>query len=53
MNIYNAKLREYRRLKKISSRANPLPDLMEKGYVVELPFGYGKKVDYEKASMHL
>tara|TARA_B100000959_G_scaffold32923_1_gene31381 strand:+ start:139 stop:1782 length:1644 start_codon:yes stop_codon:yes gene_type:complete len=38
VNIYNAKLGEYRRLKKISSRANPLPDLMEKGYVVELPF---------------
>jgi hypothetical protein len=38
VNIYNAKLAEYRRLKKISSRANPLPDLMEKGYVVELPF---------------
>jgi hypothetical protein len=38
VNIYNAKLVEYRRLKKISSRANPLPDLMEKGYVVELPF---------------
>ena len=38
VDIYNAKLREYRRLKKISSRANPLPDLMEEGYVVELPF---------------
>ena len=38
VDIYNAKLREYRRLKKISSRANPLPDLMEKGYAVELPF---------------
>jgi hypothetical protein len=38
VDIYNAKLGEYRRLKKISSRANPLPDLMEKGYVVELPF---------------
>lgn len=38
VNIYNAKLAEYRRLKKISSKANPLPDLMEKGYVVELPF---------------
>ena len=38
VNIYNAKLGEYRRLKKISSRANPLPDLMEKGYAVELPF---------------
>jgi len=38
VDIYNAKLREYRRLKKISSSANPLPDLMEKGYVVELPF---------------
>ncbi len=45
VDIYNAKLGEYRRLKKISSRANPLPDLMEKGYVVELPFwiwGEGK-----------
>jgi hypothetical protein len=38
VDIYNAKLGEYRRLKKISSRANPLPDLMEKGDVVELPF---------------
>ena len=38
VDIYNAKLREYRRLKKISSKANPLPDLMEEGYVVELPF---------------
>ena len=38
VDTYNAKLGEYRRLKKISSRANPLPDLMEKGYVVELPF---------------
>ena len=38
VDIYNAKLREYRRLKKISSKANPLPDLMKKGYVVELPF---------------
>jgi len=38
VDIYNAKLGEYRRLKKISSRANPLPDLMEKGFVVELPF---------------
>ncbi|MFQ5688423.1 MAG: hypothetical protein ACE5GV_17385, partial [Candidatus Scalindua sp.] len=38
VDIYNAKLEEYRRLKKISSKANPLPDLMEKGYVVELPF---------------
>ncbi|MHC4322028.1 MAG: hypothetical protein ACYST3_07110 [Planctomycetota bacterium] len=38
VDIYNAKLREYRRLKKISSKANPLPDLMEEGYVVEMPF---------------
>ncbi|MGR3173705.1 MAG: hypothetical protein ACUZ8N_03815 [Candidatus Scalindua sp.] len=38
VDIYNAKLREYRRLKKISSKANPLPDLLEEGYVVELPF---------------
>ena len=35
---YNTKLREYRILKKISSKANPLPDLMEKGDVVEMPF---------------
>jgi len=38
VDIYNAKLREYRRLKRISSKANPLPDLMEKGFVVEMPF---------------
>ena len=38
VDIYNAKLREYRKLKKISSKANPLPDLMEKGFVVEMPF---------------
>lgn len=36
--IYNAKLREYRKLKKISSKANPLPDLMEEGFVIEMPF---------------
>ncbi len=38
VDIYNAKLREYRKLKRISSKANPLPDLMVQGYVVELPF---------------
>ena len=38
VDIYNAKLREYRRLKRISSKANPLPDLVEKGFVVEMPF---------------
>jgi hypothetical protein len=38
VDIYNTKLREYRKLKKISSKANPLPDLMEKGFVVEMPF---------------
>ncbi len=47
VNIYNEKLREYRKLKKISSKANPLPDLMEQGYVVEMPFwiweGSGKR----------
>ncbi len=47
VNIYNAKLREYRKLKKISSKANPLPDLMEQGNVVEMPFwiweGGGKR----------
>ncbi len=36
--IYNAKLEEYRKLKGIDSKANPLPDLKEKGYVIELPF---------------
>jgi hypothetical protein len=43
VNIYNAKLREYRKLKKISSKANPLPDLMEQGYVVEMPFWLWEK----------
>ena len=38
VDIYNTKLREYRTLKRISSRANPLPDLKEEGYVVEMPF---------------
>ncbi len=37
------KLREYRKLKKISSKANPLPDLMEKGFVVEMPFWMWKR----------
>jgi len=43
VDIYNAKLREYRRLKSISSKANPLPDLMEKGFVVEMPFWMWKR----------
>ncbi len=38
VNIYNTKLREYRTLKRISSKANPLPDLKEEGYVAEMPF---------------
>ena len=38
VDIYNTKLREYRTLKRISSKANPLPDLMKEGYVVEMPF---------------
>ncbi len=38
VDIYNAKLGEYRKLKKISSKANPLPDLMVKEFVVEMPF---------------
>ena len=46
--IYNAKLREYRRLKKISSNANPLPDLMEKGFVVEIPFWMWKRDEPRK-----
>ncbi len=49
VNIYNAKLAEYRRLKKISSKANPLPDLMEKGYVVELPFWIWSKGESRKS----
>ena len=47
--IYNAKLREYRRLKKISSKANPLPDLMEKGFVVEIPFWMWKRDEPRKS----
>ncbi len=43
VDIYNAKLREYRKLKKISSKANPLPDLMEEGFVVEMPFWMWKE----------
>ncbi|MCP4267701.1 MAG: hypothetical protein GY777_19400 [Candidatus Brocadiaceae bacterium] len=47
VNTYNEKLREYRKLKKISSKANPLPDLMEQGNAVEIPFwiweGGGKR----------
>jgi len=46
---YNAKLREYRRLKKISSKANPLPELMEKGYVVEMPFWIWRESEPRKS----
>ena len=49
VDIYNAKLGEYRRLKKISSKANPLPDLMEKGYVVELPFWIWREGESRKS----
>jgi hypothetical protein len=49
VDIYNAKIGEYRRLKKISSKANPLPDLMEKGYVVELPFWIWRKGESRKS----
>jgi len=48
VDIYNAKLREYRKLKKISSKANPLPDLMEKGFVVEMPFWMWKRDEPRK-----
>ncbi|MCR4290292.1 MAG: hypothetical protein NUV86_08560, partial [Candidatus Scalindua sp.] len=47
--IYNAKLGEYRRLKRISSKANPLPDLMEKGFVVEMPFWIWKRDEPRKS----
>ncbi len=43
VDIYNAKLREYRTLKNISSKANPLPDLIEEGFVVEMPFWMWKR----------
>lgn len=36
--IYNARLEEYRKLKKIRSKANPLPNLEEKRNITELPF---------------
>jgi hypothetical protein len=49
VDIYNAKLREYRKLKKISSKANPLPDLMEKGFVVEIPFWMWKRDETRKS----
>lgn len=49
VDIYNAKIGEYRRLKKISSKANPLPDLMEKGYVVELPFWIWREGESRKS----
>ncbi len=38
VDIYNTKLREYRKLKRISSKANPLPDLMVRGNIIEMPF---------------
>jgi hypothetical protein len=47
--IYNKKLREYRRLKKISSKANPLPNLTEKGFVVEMPFWMWKRDEPRKS----
>jgi len=49
VDIYNTKLREYRKLKKISSKANPLPDLMEKGFVVEMPFWMWKRNEPRKS----
>jgi hypothetical protein len=49
VDIYNAKLREYRKLKKISSKANPLPDLMEKGFVVEIPFWMWREGEQRKS----
>ncbi|MBC8552716.1 MAG: hypothetical protein H8D23_24070 [Candidatus Brocadiales bacterium] len=49
VDIYNTKLREYRRSKKISSKANPLPDLMEKGFVVEMPFWMWEKGEQRKS----
>ena len=49
VDIYNAKLREYRKLKRISSKANPLPDLMEKGFVVEIPFWMWKRDEPRKS----
>ena len=49
VDVYNAKLREYRKLKKISSKANPLPDLMEKGFVVEMPFWMWKRDEPRKS----
>lgn len=38
VDIYNAKLEEYRKQHKIRSKANPLPDLERKGGVIEMPF---------------
>ncbi|KHE93771.1 MAG: hypothetical protein K8F52_00045 [Candidatus Scalindua rubra] len=49
VDIYNTKLREYRRLKRISSKANPLPDLMEKGFVVEMPFWMWREGEQRKS----
>ncbi len=47
--IYNAKLREYRTLKRISSKANPLPDLMVKENIVEMPFWIWKRDEPRKS----
>jgi hypothetical protein len=49
VDIYNTKLREYRKLKRISSKANPLPDLVEKGFVVEMPFWMWKRDEPRKS----
>ena len=49
VDIYNTKLREYRILKRISSKANPLPDLMEQGFVVEMPFWMWKEDEPRKS----
>jgi hypothetical protein len=49
VDIYNAKLREYRTLKKISSKVNPLPDLMKKEFVVEMPFWVWEEGEQRKS----
>ncbi|MCP4272694.1 MAG: hypothetical protein GY781_12130, partial [Gammaproteobacteria bacterium] len=36
-------------MKKISSKANPLPDLMEKGFVVEMPFWMWEKGEQRRS----
>jgi hypothetical protein len=46
--IYNSILEEYRKLKGISSRVNPLPDLREKGSLIELPFWIWKENEPRK-----